>query len=48
MVLEREELIAHGDDASEVVEVARQKGITNPDNFRVAPDYNENIAAIGL
>lgn len=48
VVLEREEIVSHGDDAGEVVAAARRKGVEVPYIFRVVPDYGKNVATIGL
>lgn len=48
VVLEKEDIIAHGDDAKKVVEEARRKGIEIPYLFRVEPDYSEDVVRMGL
>jgi predicted RNase H-like HicB family nuclease len=47
VVLEGEEIIAHGFDAAKVIEEARAKGIKIPYVFFVEPK-NENVITIGL
>jgi len=48
VVLELEEIVSHGDDASQVVQEARDKGVEVPYIFRVAPIYDEDVAHFGL
>ena len=48
VVLEGEEIIAHGDDPVQLVEQARKKGVARPYVFYVEPPRQERTVKIGL
>lgn len=48
VVLEGEEIIAHGTDPVQLVEQARQKGVARPYVFYVEPPRPERVVKIGL
>lgn len=48
VVLEGDEIVAHGKDAVQTVETAKTKGVTVPYVFYVQPPRRPGVARIGL
>ncbi len=48
IVLEGEEIVAHGEDPVQLVEQAREKGIDRPYVFYVEPPRPDGVVKIGL